>query len=40
MKFEWDEEKNKTNQTKHGISFEIAREIFDDPLALSFLDER
>lgn len=35
MKFEWDEEK-----IKHGISFDVVREIFDDPLALSFLDER
>lgn len=40
MKFEWDEEKNKTNQIKHGISFDVAREIFDDPFTLSFLDER
>ncbi|MCR2122810.1 BrnT family toxin [Campylobacter upsaliensis] len=32
--------KNKTNQIKHGISFDVVREIFDDPLALSFLDER
>ncbi|ARE80324.1 BrnT family toxin [Campylobacter helveticus] len=40
MKFEWDEEKNKTNQIKYGISFDVAREIFDDPFTLSFLDER
>lgn len=40
MKFEWDADKNKANITKHGISFEQAKEIFDDPLTLSFLDER
>lgn len=28
MHFEWDEEKNLTNQTKHGISFEEAQELF------------
>ena len=32
--------KNKTNQIKYGISFDVAREIFDDPFTLSFLDER
>jgi uncharacterized protein len=28
MEFEWDEDKNRQNQQKHGISFEEAREIF------------
>lgn len=28
MHFEWDEEKNLTNQTKHGISFGEAQELF------------
>lgn len=28
MHFEWDEEKNLTNQAKHGISFEEAQELF------------
>ncbi len=36
MNFEWDENKNKLNQQKHGISFEEAKTIFDDSLALSF----
>jgi hypothetical protein len=40
MKFEWDENKNRLNQRKHGLSFEEAREIFDDPLHLSKLDQR
>ncbi|MGL5034417.1 MAG: BrnT family toxin [Microcystaceae cyanobacterium] len=28
MQFEWDENKNRQNQQKHGISFEEAKEIF------------
>jgi len=34
MTFEWDEVKNLRNRRKHGLSFEIAREVFFDPLAL------
>ncbi|MBX9597128.1 MAG: BrnT family toxin [Burkholderiales bacterium] len=30
MQFEWDENKNKANITKHGIGFEIAKDVFDD----------
>lgn len=30
LKFEWDEEKDRTNQIKHGISFEAARWVFLD----------
>lgn len=40
MKYEWDEEKNRLNQLKHGISFEEAREVFDDALQISKLDKR
>lgn len=40
MRFEWDSKKNLSNQKKHGVKFEEAREIFDDPLHISFLDER
>lgn len=29
--FEWDEDKNQDNQDKHGVSFETAQEVFDDP---------
>jgi uncharacterized DUF497 family protein len=35
MRFEWDEKKNRTNREKHGVSFETARLVFDDPLHLS-----
>jgi len=40
MKFEWDENKNITNQEKHGISFEEAQEVFSDALHISKLDKR
>ena len=30
MKFEWDENKNKSNQDKHGIDFNNAKEVFQD----------
>ena len=40
MQIEWDENKNRTNQKKHGVSFEAAREIFDDPFHISKLDHR
>jgi len=40
MKFEWDERKNCINQEKHGISFEEAKEVFDDALQISKLDHR
>lgn len=33
-KFEWDENKNKANHKKHGVSFEKAKETFDDPNAI------
>ncbi len=39
LAFEWDEAKAASNLRKHGVSFETARLVFDDPLAL-FLIER
>ena len=38
MQFEWDEAKNRANQLKHGVSFEIATLVFDDPFALMHQD--
>jgi uncharacterized protein len=38
MLYEWDEAKNRSNSRKHGISFEVAVEVFDDPMALSVQD--
>jgi uncharacterized protein len=36
VRFEWDETKSRTNFVKHGISFETARLVFDDPHVVSF----
>ncbi|MCR5092790.1 MAG: BrnT family toxin [Lachnospiraceae bacterium] len=36
--FEWDENKNQSNQKKHGISFEEAQEVFYDDDAILFDD--
>jgi hypothetical protein len=34
LRFEWDENKNQTNQSKHKISFEEAQTVFYDDQAL------
>ena len=39
MIFEWDQNKNIANKAKHGIDFESAITVFDDPLMLSRVDE-
>lgn len=31
MRFDWDENKNRSNYRKHGVFFETATLIFDDP---------
>src|SRR5215813_594381 len=36
MPFEWDQAKNRQNLGKHGITFERAVLVFEDPHALSF----
>jgi uncharacterized protein len=38
MRYEWDENKNDSNLEKHGLSFETASLVFDDPNALSIPD--
>ncbi|MEK7357902.1 MAG: BrnT family toxin, partial [Bdellovibrionota bacterium] len=40
MKFEWDDRKAEANQKKHGVSFELAVTVFDDPNALIAPDEK
>ena len=40
MKCEWDEDKASSNRRKHGVGFEEASTVFDDPLAAIFDDER
>jgi uncharacterized protein len=32
MRFEWDPEKNRTNQHKHGIDFEDVKRLFEQPV--------
>ncbi|MGW8138396.1 BrnT family toxin (plasmid) [Sphingomonas zeae] len=32
MTFEWDDVKAGSNLAKHGVSFELAREVWNDPL--------
>ncbi len=31
VRFEWDKNKDKENQTKHGVAFEVAQYAFADP---------
>lgn len=38
LRFEWDERKNKRNRTKHGVWFEEAQSVFDDPRGRLFQD--
>ncbi len=38
INFEWDDNKNRANKRKHGISFEEARTVFLDESALEFPD--
>ena len=38
LHFIWDEDKNKKNQKKHGISFDEAKTVFFDENAIEFLD--
>ena len=37
-RFEWDDDKARANQIKHGISFDEASTVFDDALARIFDD--
>lgn len=38
MRWFWNDEKNRGNKRKHGLSFDAARYVFADPLALTRLD--
>jgi uncharacterized protein len=39
-KYEWNDQKAADNLAKHGVSFEAARDVFNDPFAIDWLDER
>jgi uncharacterized DUF497 family protein len=38
MRIDWDPNKSRSNQRKHGVSFESAALVFDDPNQLSIQD--
>jgi uncharacterized DUF497 family protein len=38
-RFEWDEEKSRTNKDLHGLCFEEILSAFDDPYVLELYDE-
>lgn len=38
LRFDWDERKNRANRTKHGVWFEEALSVFDDPHGRLFYD--
>jgi uncharacterized DUF497 family protein len=40
LKFEWDEVKARSNFKDHGVSFELAKTVFDDAFAINRLDDR
>jgi uncharacterized DUF497 family protein len=38
--YEWDEEKDRENQRKHGVSFALAQEAFLDPRRVIAMDRK
>jgi uncharacterized DUF497 family protein len=36
--FEWDEDKARSNEAKHGVSFDEGRTVFGDPYAITIAD--
>jgi len=38
LSFEWDEEKSKGNLRKHGVPFNEAKTVFNDPFAMTISD--
>jgi uncharacterized protein len=39
MKWVWNADKNRANLRKHGLDFETAQRVFDEPLASTRLDD-
>jgi uncharacterized protein len=37
--FSWDDQKARTNLSKHGVSFRLACSVFNDPLSVTIFDE-
>jgi uncharacterized protein len=40
MPFEWDADKDRKNQMKHGVSFEMAQLVFEDPWRVIRFDKK
>jgi uncharacterized protein len=40
LRFEWHDAKAATNLHAHGVSFELAQTVFNDPFAIERLDDR
>lgn len=40
LKFEWNKSQAKDNYGRRGVRFELAKEVFKDPFAVEFLDDR
>ncbi len=38
--YQWDDAKAASNFTKHGVTFEAARDVFKDPFAIELIDDR
>ncbi len=38
--FEWDDAKAAANFSKHGVTFDSARDVFNDPFAIEQIDDR
>lgn len=38
LQFEWDQRKSRLHFQKHGVSFEEAKTVFNDPLAITIPD--
>lgn len=38
--FQWDDDKAASNFAKHGVRFEVARDVLKDPFAIEFVDDR
>lgn len=40
LEFEWDNAKAKANYRRHGVSFDLAKTVFQDPFAIERIDDR
>ena len=40
LSFDWDDDKAEENYAKHGVSFEFAKLVFNDPFAVEREDDR